>query len=105
MNKSFFETVLDVFAGIRIIFSPLMISAIPAAIIFFKIEGWPGRVIPPILLLTGLIIGIIWVIRAAKQEGTFTYLNRVNRSPELDKVTQADIEQTERRKKMEQENS
>lgn len=103
-NKSFFETVLDVFTGIRIILSPLMISAIPAAIIFFKIEGWPGSVIPSILLLLGLIIGIIWAIRAARQEGTFNYLNKINRSPELDKVTKADIEQTERRKNMEQEN-
>lgn len=102
-NKSFFETVLDVLAGIDIIASPLLISAIPAGIVWFTTEGWVKAIVPILLLFIGLIIGIRWSLRVARGEGTFTYMNRINRSPELDKVTDADLEQTDRRKKIEKE--
>ena len=102
-NKSFFETVLDVLAGIDIIASPLLISAIPAGIVWFTTEGWVKAIVPILLLFIGLIIGIRWSLRLARGEGTFTYMNRINRSPELDKVTDADLEQTDRRKKIEKE--
>lgn len=102
-NKSFFETVLDVIAGIDIVASPLLISAIPAGIVWFTAEGCIKSIVPIFLLFIGLFIGIRWSLRAAREEGTFTYMNRINRSPELDKVTDADLEQTDRRKKIEKE--
>lgn len=104
-SKSFFETVLDVFAGLDIVASPFVISAVPAGIVYFTTDGWVQSIVPILLLCTGLFIGIRWALRVARGEGTFTYMNRINRSPELDTVTQDDIDQMERRKETEQKNS
>lgn len=64
--------------------SPLLISAIPAAITYFSTPTLVGFILALLILLAGLIIGIIWANRISKKYGTQQFLSRFSASPELD---------------------
>lgn len=79
---------IEVFSWLKIVASPVLISAIVAGIIYFNLPGNLGLLLSVGILLLGLIAGIVWATRVWKNQGTTNFLARIYATPELDKINE-----------------
>jgi hypothetical protein len=85
-EMSGFDYVAEVFGWLQILASPLLISLVFAAFVYFPNPNGLRLFISFIIIATGLIIGIVFASRAWRKNGTMHFMSRVNASPELDDV-------------------
>lgn len=79
---------IEVFSWLKIVASPVLISAIVAGFIYLYLPGNLGLLFSSGILLLGLIAGIVWATRVWKNQGTTNYLARIYATPELDKINE-----------------
>lgn len=70
---------------IQIVLSPLLIGSLIGVIVYVNNTTSTGLVIAVLIGLAGLVTGILWATRVARNHGTSWYMSRVMATPELDK--------------------
>lgn len=80
---------------IRIALSPILISFLISAIIYYHYPTDASLVIAGILILAGGVIGVVWARKAFKGNGTIWFLSRIVNTPELDQKHEAESQAEE----------
>jgi hypothetical protein len=84
------NTVIEIYYWFRIFISPVLASAIMAAIIYFTNSHNYGISIA--VLVVGTIIGIVWAERIRKKYGCSAYFGKLLATPEFNPNEAADID-------------
>ncbi len=88
---SLFEKIIEGIGWIQIVLSPLLLSLLFTVPFYFSNETNTRLIISVLIVLAGLIIGIIWANKVAREKGTINFLSRISASPELDKEEENEI--------------
>lgn len=83
----FFEKIAEIIGWFFIVASPLTLSLLVAAFIYFSNPSILRLIIAILVILLGIIIGIIWATKVYKSKrGTVGFLSRVNTPPQNEEV-------------------
>lgn len=83
-KRNFFDLFTEIIGWIQIVVSPLLISAVIGAFVYFSHPTTLRLVFGIAIVAVGLIAGIIWATRIWKKKGTINFISRISATPELD---------------------
>jgi len=75
--------------------SPLLLSAIISAFVYYSDPGTTRAVIAFTILLIGFIAGVFLATKAWKTKGTNNFLSEINSSPDFDNFRDSEKTNTE----------
>ena len=81
-----FDRIVEIIAWLQIVVSPLIISSLISAFIYFRNPNPINLVISIAIIIIGLIIGILWANKIWKTKGTSWYMSQVSATPDLDEI-------------------
>jgi len=79
------DTILECIGCLQIAISPIIISILLAAAVYYYKQDRIGLILSIIILLAGIITGVIWATRIYRKRGTVNFMAKVSSNPELDK--------------------
>lgn len=79
-----FETAIEVVQWIKIVLSPLFISAFIGVLIYISNPNSVGIFLFALIIFIGLIIGILWARKVWREQGTNHFMSRIMATPDLD---------------------
>ena len=79
------DTILECIGWLQIAISPIIISILLAAAVYYYKKDRIGLILSIIILLAGIITGVIWATRIYRKRGTVNFMAKVSSNPELDK--------------------
>jgi len=79
------DTILECIGWLQIAISPIIISILLAAAVYYYKQDRIGLILSIIILLAGIITGVIWATRIYRKRGTVNFMAKVSSNPELDK--------------------
>jgi len=80
-----FDFITEIIACLQIAISPIIISILLAAAVYYYKQDRIGLILSIIILLAGIITGVIWATRIYRKRGTVNFMAKVSSNPELDK--------------------
>ena len=83
-KKSAFEYFTEIIGWTQIMLSPLLLSVIFGAIIYFPKPSEERLFIAALIVFAGLIIGAIWATRVWKKKGTISFMSSIMSNPKPD---------------------
>lgn len=81
----FFAQIGPLMAWLQIVASPLLISCMISAFIYFRDPNQENLIFAIAFIIVGLFVGVLWANKIRKTKGTLGFISQVNASPELDK--------------------
>lgn len=84
-KRSFLDVVADVFAGLQIVASPLIVGIILGFLVYLAVRGTAGVILGSLVVLAGLVVGIIWATKVWRKHGTMSFMSRLLSFPEMRK--------------------
>lgn len=85
MFKRFDQTV-EIIAWLQIVASPLLISCLISAFIYFGNPNEINLIFSIAIIILGLIVGILWANKIWKTKGTSWYISQVSATPDIDEI-------------------
>jgi len=84
MNK-IFRIFVEIMFGLQIAALPTLFGIIAGGLIYIKWPNQTGATLGLCCATLGLVGGIIWALRVAREQGTANFVSRINSIPEVDK--------------------
>lgn len=75
---------MEVIGWLQIVASPLLISCIIGALIYFPNSTQTNLIIAIAIIILGLVVGILWANKIWKTKGTMWFVSQISATPELD---------------------